>query len=177
MFAACHRCLSLLCWKNFNEYDNCDLHKHFEVPMLVENVLELPEDFPVYGGEEIHKPPKSSRKTKKKIAQCLRTSGKEYTSPKTNNRGNQNQSVILITVRSLARIVTNSMLSQDLTFLSFYGLGNLQLQREYITKHFETGETKQKTTARDSRRSKSNKYFLTLNNQKILVCKTFFKIS
>lgn len=51
----------------------------------------------------------------------------------------------------------------------------MQLQREYVTRHVETGKTKQLTTAGDSRRSKSNKYFLTLNNQKILVCKTFFQ--
>lgn len=62
MFAASHGCLPLLCWTHFDEYENCDLHNYFEVPMLVKNVLESPEDFPVNGGEEIHKPPQSPKK-------------------------------------------------------------------------------------------------------------------
>lgn len=32
-----------------------------------EVISERPEDFPVYGGEAIHKPPKSPRKNKRKI--------------------------------------------------------------------------------------------------------------
>lgn len=57
----------------------------------------------------------------------------------------------------------------------YYELGNLHKQREFIVRHIESDETKQKTTNKpESRRKKSNKYFLTYNNERLTVCKRFF---
>lgn len=64
---------------------------------------------------------------------------------------------------------------RNAVFGEFNNLGNLYLQREYIVRHTDSLETKQKTTRENvSRRQRSLNYHLTLNSNRILVCKTFF---
>lgn len=60
-------------------------------------------------------------------------------------------------------------------FKFFNELGNLTRQRNFIVQHIETGRTIQKTTKNDhSRRQKNNKYYLTTNSDRQLLCKILF---
>ncbi|KAJ8895416.1 hypothetical protein PR048_000748 [Dryococelus australis] len=57
----------------------------------------------------------------------------------------------------------------------YYNLDELQLQREFIVRHVDTEETKQKTTSKDtSRHRKTNNYCITVQRSCMHVCKTFF---
>nr|CAH7765067.1 unnamed protein product [Callosobruchus chinensis] len=63
---------------------------------------------------------------------------------------------------------------QDI-FDSYYSLANLTRQREFLCRHIEKYNTVRKTTKQEiSRRSFSFRYYLTIGQKKILVCKTLF---
>lgn len=65
--------------------------------------------------------------------------------------------------------------ARTIIFKDYYNLGDLQLQREFIVRHVDTKETKQKTTNKDtSRRQKTNNYYVTVEGSRIHVCKMFF---
>ncbi len=59
-------------------------------------------------------------------------------------------------------------------FEAFYGLPNIQLQREFICRHVETDEPKDKRVGDNSRRQATNTYFLTIRRKRTKVCKAFF---
>lgn len=63
---------------------------------------------------------------------------------------------------------------RHLLFTSFYELGDLRLQREFIVRHVENSLVKRTTTESQSRRSKTNKYYFTINGERIHVCKKMF---
>lgn len=61
------------------------------------------------------------------------------------------------------------------SFEMFNNLGDLQSQREFIMRHINIMNTKQKTTKQEqSRRQKTMQYYLTLGGSRLLVCKRFF---
>lgn len=186
VFAACHRCLILLCWDHFDKNENCNNH----VP--VENQLhcaeseysngqrqKLPEEYTVEGGEDYHKPNKSPRKNKRKLSRQLRNIGEEYVNPVTkkvviqrNIKPCCNQDTCRKFKKDCFKINDQGRLE---IFNSYYNLRDLQLQREFIVRHIDTDETKQKTTSKDeSGRSKTHKYFFTYQGERLSVCKTFF---
>ncbi|KAG5872827.1 hypothetical protein JTB14_023907 [Gonioctena quinquepunctata] len=60
-------------------------------------------------------------------------------------------------------------------FEAYNEIGNLTNQREFIVRHTKVDTTKQKTSNKDqSRRQNTIFYYLTRNNEKVLVCKKFF---
>ncbi|CAG9765951.1 unnamed protein product [Ceutorhynchus assimilis] len=60
-------------------------------------------------------------------------------------------------------------------FNSYYAVGDINRQREFIIYHTDVRDTKQKTSKSEvSRRQNTVRYFFTINNVRIPVCKTFF---
>lgn len=59
-------------------------------------------------------------------------------------------------------------------FKGFYGLRDLQLQREFICRHVESDDPKDKRAGDDSQRQATNTYFLTIRRKRTKVCLTFF---
>ena len=58
---------------------------------------------------------------------------------------------------------------------SYHRIGNLTNQREFVVRHTKVSPVKWKTTKKDnSRRQNTIFYYLTVNNEKVLVCKKFF---
>lgn len=180
VFAACHRCIILLCWNHFEHNENCLEHVVIvDQSCGAEKQVQEPEDYTVEGGEDQHRPKKSPRKNIKKIAKNLRDSGKEHVNPKTK------EIVLAKTIGERCNKNTCNKFGRECFKINedgrmdiltcFYNLGNVQLQREFVVRHIECGDTKQKTTTNpDSRRKKSNKYFLTYKSNRLNVCKKFF---
>ncbi len=59
-------------------------------------------------------------------------------------------------------------------FDAYYSLPSIQLQREFICRHVDSGPTVEKRAGENSRRQSTNTYHLTIRKQRTKVCKKFF---
>lgn len=175
VFSSCFRCSILLCYDHFMNDSSCLAHRNES--SVMEDVCR-PESFVIEGA-----PREESRLIKKcenksKLAKQQRNLGIQYTSPRTKKsipaRKIQEKCDSAACDRSGKKCSIFTQEGRENLFKSFYALGDLQLQREFIARHCEVAEVKQRTTKTASRRNKTLQYFLFLNGEKIRVCKKFF---
>lgn len=203
VFAACGKCLVLLCYDHFMEDpESCGQHggttkkvtrKSKSEKLVLKRSSEkerqsqannlnnyhgkrMPESFTVEGTSRVTPPEKRRRINKKKEAKQKRQSGKEYVSEKTKK---------VVPPRTMRKACQSkectragrkcTLISEDdrgQIFLDYYRLADLQQQREFVARHIQNKEAKLKKA--NSRRNKSNAYFLTVNGKRVQVCKNTF---
>ncbi|CAG9762540.1 unnamed protein product [Ceutorhynchus assimilis] len=185
VWAACPNCLRLLCWTHFIEDGTCDKMHSLLPAVAKQSIVEtrIPEQFVVEGNSRENDSDLfvKKRENMKRKASQLRNRGEAYISYKTKKevpaRRVDRSRCDSSTCRKIGKKcdqITDEERQQILN--DFYTTGDLQLQREFITRHVNREQTKQKTTSsdHDSRRSKSNYYFLPKGNTRVPVCKTMF---
>lgn len=59
-------------------------------------------------------------------------------------------------------------------FDSYWAMGDLQRQREFILRHLSVIEPRYSYKMHNSNRGKNNAFYFTLNDERIRVCKIFF---
>ncbi|KAG5898483.1 hypothetical protein JTB14_015487 [Gonioctena quinquepunctata] len=183
-FSSCHRCLILLCFDHFeNYYDSCNDHsskkaRHNKI-FLNESTNDtnkkrennVSEMYAVERSEKEGTLIKVPRVNKQKVAKSLRSMGKQYCSTKTKTncttqipeRKMQGRMCSLFTDENRGKL-----------FEAYNEIGNSTNQREFIVRHTKVDTTKQKTSNKDqSRRQNTIFYYLTRNNENVLVCKKF----
>lgn len=168
VFAACERCLALLCWNHFEANENCTRHgdlsnKYFENGRKEQNT-------------ESNKEVKI-RVNKKKIAHELRTKGKAYVSPATKKAIRAKFIKPRCDPSNKCGKECNNIDDEQRKniFDAFYDCNSLQLQREFIVRYVEAQDVKRKRTKADnSRRTRTYNYNLPSANSKTNVCKTMF---
>lgn len=193
VFSSCHICLILLCWEHFQMVsDSCDSHTNAKVGNTKTKSKEKntcdtikisptrPESFLVEGEEKEEGICEIQKKgNKQKLAKKMRDLGKDYVRPKTGvavpARQIKRRCNIEICQKSSRDCHLFSDEDRTKIFDSFYQIGNLTRQRDFIVRHVISKETTYKTSKKEhSRRQRTNQYFLSLKNSRHLVCKTFF---
>ncbi|CAH0553939.1 unnamed protein product [Brassicogethes aeneus] len=180
VFAACVSCLALLCWNHFELNDSCTFHTSMDTnEQSVSNKRKIPEDYQLDGAEKEVVRKKKERTNQKNIKKHLHLSGQGYVKLNSMNlvppkhvkppcKGK------FCDARLGGRMCMKFSEDQRREILQdFYSLANLQQQREYLARHIQVKQTKQKTTQDVSRRNKSNLYYLPLSGEKVCVCKIF----
>lgn len=185
VWSSCQRCLILLCYDHFMHNPNCDYHTNRIVKKKIRRITSTnqdlqPEQHHVEGsgkeGELSQR--KEGKFNKQKLAKRLRNSGREYVTLK--GKTVRSRSIKPRckgdTCKKLQRMCSTIQDSQRCQiFNGYYVLGNINRQREFIIHHTEVTDTKQKTSKSEvSRRQKTVRYFFTINNVRVPVCKTFF---
>ncbi|XP_050298810.1 uncharacterized protein LOC126737797 [Anthonomus grandis grandis] len=169
VFSSCERCLILLCWDHFIDNPDCSRHdksyRENKAKRISNSNTNLqPEHHTVEGTEKEEVQNKKNRVNKQKLAKHLRNSGKEYLTVK----GLKVISARVIKPRcggescqKLGRRCSTIDESQRLQiFAAYYELADVNRQREFIVRHTEKIDTKQKTTKTEqSRRQNSVRYF------------------
>nr|CAH7712759.1 unnamed protein product [Callosobruchus chinensis] len=173
VFSSCFRCSALLCFYHFENDDiSCLSHNNESVDSSI--IIT----YAVEGAEREYSRPRQKPKNHSKLAKALRNEGKEYYSTRTRK---------LVPARRLLDRCESAQCEKfgkkcgafsdkkrEEIFQSFYGLRDLQLRREFVVRHCEPVEIKQRTTKTVSRRSKSYRYLLSLDGNRVKVCKKFF---
>ncbi len=60
-------------------------------------------------------------------------------------------------------------------FTDYWQMGNLKIQREFLSRQIEVSQTERKTKGAETRRKSTKKYFLQVNQeQRVQVCQTMF---
>lgn len=146
VFAACPRCLILLCWNHFDNYENCSSHNRPTVNFQTNIDQRIPEDFTIDGGDDQHTPKNPPRTNKKLLAKTAKSKGEQYFSPDTKKTVPPKQikepcqyETCKKWGKECFKLGTDSRLE---IFLSYYNLGSLQLQREFLARHVESSEKK-----------------------------------
>ncbi|CAG5007679.1 unnamed protein product [Parnassius apollo] len=111
-------------------------------------------------------------------AKILRNSGKSYIS-------NSKKGKTVAPAKSLKTPCTDKYkqkCTQNITesqrkeiFESFWGMGDLQRQREFILRYLSVIQPRYSYKMHNSNRGKNNAFYLTIDNERIRVCKVFFK--
>ncbi|XP_047503855.1 uncharacterized protein LOC125048927 [Pieris napi] len=111
-------------------------------------------------------------------AKILRNSGKSYIS-------NSKKGKTVVPAKSLKTPCTDKCkqkCTQNITesqrkeiFECFWGMGDLQRQRDFILRHLSVIEPRYSYKMHNSNRGKNNAFYLTVYNERIRVCKVFFK--
>lgn len=192
VFAACDRCDALLCHDHFVEDTNSCEHgkkkgrkgikKRKEGEMVKEVVkapecCQKPENFIVEGSSKEVPVEKQPKVNKQKIAKRKLASGEEYISPYTKKVMPAKKmrgvcSGIACKTRSLQCDAVTETLRQSI-FQEYYSLASLHLQREFILRHVESGD-KRRNSSNSTRRQKTNVYYLTVQGNRIKICKKLF---
>lgn len=185
VWSSCHRCWILLCHDHFMDNPHCDYHTTRIVKKKITRITNVnsdlqPEQHQVEGSEKEGEP--SQRKkgivNKQKVAKRLRNLGEEYVTlkgkiVKPRSIKPRCKNGICKKLGRFCATIQDSERSQ--IFDGYYALGDINRQREFIIFHTEVTDTKQKTSKREvSRRQKTIRYFFTINNVRVPVCKTFF---
>nr|CAH7755764.1 unnamed protein product [Callosobruchus chinensis] len=180
VFSSCFRCSALLCFYHFENDDiSCLSHNNESYGINPSNVdSSIIITYAVEGAEREYSRPRQKPKNHSKLAKALRNEGKEYYSTRTRK---------LVPARRLLDRCESAQCEKfgkkcgafsdkkrEEIFQSFYGLRDLQLRREFVVRHCEPVEIKQRTTKTVSRRSKSYRYLLSLDGNRVKVCKKFF---
>lgn len=195
VFSSCFRCSILLCWKHFSEDPpTCEKHRNSDndsddstsnsikkrpLKRELNKKIKKPEDFEVEGAPREYENVTIARVNKKKTAQKLRRSGKEYVSVDTKKT---------VKGRALGPSCDTDWCrkggrqcgqfceeSRQAIFEDFYKLCDLQLQREYIARYVQQVPKKSSTTGKtDSRRQNTNFFFLPLEGSAVKVCRRLF---
>jgi hypothetical protein len=169
--------------KTFGKINNSKLTNNEKIrkPNLIDYLDEtgkLPE-FAVEGNEKEVERPKVKRKNMQKEVKFKKTHGYEY-------RSIYSKKIIPAKVIGPECNVDNCKKNgrdcykisehRESIFKAYYELDNIDRQREFILRHVEISETKQKTSKNKehSRRQNTIKYFMTAQGNKYLVCKTCF---
>ncbi|CAG9814622.1 unnamed protein product [Phaedon cochleariae] len=156
--------------------DECCNHNDIGI-IAAEN--EGPENFSMEGSLREEPRQKKIRENKQKLRKELRSKGQGYT---------QHTSCNLVAPREIKQrckeeaCTRSNKKCNEFTddnrkeiCTAFYGMGNLSLQREYVTRHTKTETKKRKVTQNESsRRSNTVFYCLPLNGVLQPVCKVFF---
>nr|CAH7725049.1 unnamed protein product [Callosobruchus chinensis] len=180
VFSSCFRCSALLCFYHFENDDiSCLSHNNESYRINPSNVdSSIIITYAVEGAEREYSRSRQKPKNHSKLAKALRNEGKEYYSTRTRK---------LVPARRLLDRCESAQCEKfgkkcgafsdkkrEEIFQSFYGLRDLQLRREFVVRHCEPVEIKQRTTKTVSRRSKSYRYLLSLDGNRVKVCKKFF---
>ena len=185
VWSSCHRCLILLCYNHFMDNPHCDYHKTYIVKNKIKRITNVhnnlqPEQHQVEGSVREGESSQSKKKkgNKQKLSKRLRNLGQEYISSKgkTVESRRMKRRCKEDSCKKLGRLCSAMEDSQRCQiFNSYYALGDINRQREFILHHTEVTDTKQKTSKSEvSRRQKTIRYFFTKDNVRIPVCKTFF---
>lgn len=180
VISSCFKCGCLLCSNHFTINITCETH--YDPLPGTSHSIETSDDFPemyeVEGGESHAQKHKATKSNKKKVAQKLKNSGKEYqtrihnkTIPKRILGPTCN---IELCKKKSRSCFCFSEQTRHLIFKDFWALGSLQFQREYIVRYIEKNSTKRKTAGPLTRRKNSQKYYLPLNGVPKQVCQFFF---
>lgn len=180
VISSCFKCGCLLCSNHFTINITCETH--YDPLPGTSHSIETSDDFPemyeVEGGESHAQKHKATKSNKKKVAQKLKNSGKEYqtrihnkTIPKRILGPTCN---IELCKKKSRSCFCFSEQTRHLIFKDFWALGSLQFQREYIVRYIEKNSTKRKTAGPLTRRKNSQKYYLPLNGVRKQVCQFFF---
>ncbi|CAB3248457.1 unnamed protein product [Arctia plantaginis] len=184
VFSSCFRCSILLCWNHFDNKITCNDHQQPRPisPLcdLGSNVLNrlMLEDFTVEGSPREIVIQKKEKISKKELNKRNKNLGKEYTTQITNKIIPDRQLGPVCNVENCKRINRECGVfdanSRKTLFDAFWALGSLQSQREFIARHIEKMNTKQKTAGPESKRKNTIIYYLHNDGERKKVCRTFF---
>lgn len=136
--------------------------------------VNIPE---VAGANESNKQTrKRKRGSKKAVAKTLRNMGLQYTSSSTKHRMISERKMSN-SCRSGCRLKCSYNISEEeriIVFKSYWKMGSLPKQRDYISKHMTEVKPKYQYKKQCNNRKPQHAFYLTINNQKKKVCKIFF---
>lgn len=192
IFAACinNACLALLCFKHFDDVEECCKHnrsmneKRCVALISVEkSILEsgpTPENFEMDGSRREEPRPKRKRVNQQKQNKKSRDLGLGH---KQTNRSHNLKPPKVLKPRCKGKECSRQGKECDkftddvrkTIHSEYWAMGNLGLQREYITRHARNKSKKRTFTANQvSRRNNTVEYVLPLNQSLLQVCKVMF---
>uniref|UniRef100_A0A8D8X2V7 Uncharacterized protein n=1 Tax=Cacopsylla melanoneura TaxID=428564 RepID=A0A8D8X2V7_9HEMI len=156
------------------------LPPHFDINVIVitrEALREVPENFTMEGSMREEPLPRKKRENKQKMMKVRRNTGLPYTREKSMNivgprsvkqrcRGEPCEKA-----KRACKLFSEEERSE--IFQDYWNLGNVALQRQFISRHVTINNKKVSTTV-NSRRQKSATYTLSRLGTKETVCKKFF---
>ncbi|KAL1457152.1 hypothetical protein WDU94_001813 [Cyamophila willieti] len=181
IFAACIHCSALLCFDHFDRVEDCGNHR---IQLLHENQSPkqnpTAEDFQLDGSGREEPRPKRRRVNQQKENKKQRDLGLGHR--ETNKRHNLKAPRFMkpkCTGKECMRTGKSCNNFSDSIrneiFSNYWEIGNLSLQREFITRHVRSKDKKRAYTANEtSRRKNTNEYALPLNSRLEPVCKVMF---
>ncbi|KAL0840311.1 hypothetical protein ABMA28_015581 [Loxostege sticticalis] len=120
---------------------------------------------------------KRKRGSKKDLAKSLRNMGLQYTSSSSQQK--------IVSERKMGppcnsncRLKCSNTISEEsrsLAFKHYWDMGSLAKQRDFISKHISEINPKYQYKKLFNNRKNKHAFYLTINNKKNKVCKTFFK--
>ncbi|KAK3708488.1 hypothetical protein RRG08_053069 [Elysia crispata] len=194
IFAACVGCYLLLCSDHFVDdtlgCEHTKLKTWKEISVSGAGSLEIedsvavshvvaPEAFTVEGAPKEVMTQKAPKTNKYKEAKQKRNCVEEYVRPKTkitvNARKMGKACVAESCVKAGRQCGTIAMEQREEISRTFYGLGDLHLQREFIVRHIDCALKKESITGSSvSRRQMTKTNYLTTDGNRLKVCQPMF---
>lgn len=150
--------------------------KRFEI-ITKRDVATTPEVVVVNHDDYVEQTRKRKRGSKKGLSKTLRNMGLKYTSSSSKHK--------VIPERKMGyacncrcRLKCTLSISEEerkIVFKSYWKMGSLSKQRDFISKHISEVKPKYQYKKQNNNRKRKHAFYLTINNKKQRVCKIFFK--